>query len=157
VYHTPVLTENLTVTGPVIADLWVNTTGTDADWVVKIIDVFPDTLSGVENGTPMGGYQMLVRGEIMRGRYRNSFEFPEAFVPGQPTKVRFELPDIAHVFQKGHQLMIQVQSSWFPLADRNPQQFVDIYHCSDADFIKATHTVYHTRDYPSAIILPVLK
>lgn len=157
VYSTPELTENLTVTGAAIADLWVSTTGTDADWVVKIIDVFPDTLSASENGTPMGGYQMLVRGEIMRGRYRNSFEKPEAFVSDLQTKVRFELPDIAHTFQKGHRLMVQIQSSWFPLADRNPQQFVDIYKCSDADFIKATHRVFHSAELPSAIILPVLK
>lgn len=156
VFSTPVLDQALNVAGPITADLWVSTTGTDADWVVKIIDVFPDTLSTVENGVPMGGYQMLVRGEIMRGRYRNSFENPEAFVPGQPTKVRFELPDIAHSFQKGHRLMVQIQSSWFPLADRNPQQFVNIYECKDADFIKATHKIYHSEEYPSSIILNVL-
>jgi predicted acyl esterase len=79
----------------------------------------------------------------MRGRYRNSFEFPEAFVPNQPTQVKFSLPDIAHTFQKGHRLMVQIQSSWFPLADRNPQQFVNIYECKDSDFIKATHKVFY--------------
>lgn len=142
-YSTPVLTEDLTVTGPIMAELLVTTTGTDADWVVKVIDVFPDTLSTVENGTPMGGYQMLVRGEIMRGRYRNSFERPEAFTPNAVASVNFELPDVAHTFKKGHKLMIQVQSSWFPLADRNPQQFVNIYECTDADFIKASHRVMH--------------
>jgi hypothetical protein len=142
-YSTPVLESDITMTGAVIANLLVSTTGTDADWVVKIIDVFPDTLSTVDNGLPMGGYQMLVRGEIMRGRYRNSFEFPEAFVPNQPTQVKFSLPDIAHTFQKGHRLMVQIQSSWFPLADRNPQQFVNIYECKDSDFIKATHKVFY--------------
>lgn len=157
VFETPVMEKELHLAGPIVADLWVSTTGTDADFVVKLIDVFPDTLSGVENGVPMGGYQMLVRGEIMRGRYRNSFERPEAFVPGQPTKVRFTLPDVAHCFQKGHRMMVQIQSSWFPLADRNPQQFVNIYECSDADFIKATHRIYHSEEYPSAVILNVVK
>ena len=152
-YQTPVLEEAITVTGPIVADLWVSTSSTDADWVVKVIDVFPDTLSTVENGVPMGGYQMLVRGEVMRGRYRNSFEEPEPFVPGEVTQVRFELPDIAHSFLPGHRLMIQIQSSWFPLVDRNPQQFVNIYECSDADFIKAQHRIYQSADYPSAIRL----
>jgi len=95
----------------------------------------------------------LVRGEVMRGRYRNSFEEPEPFVPGEVTQVRFELPDIAHSFLPGHRLMIQIQSSWFPLVDRNPQQFVNIYECSDADFIKAQHRIYQSADYPSAIRL----
>jgi putative CocE/NonD family hydrolase len=157
VYQTPVLGEALTVTGPLTAELWVSTTGTDADFVVKLIDVHPDTLSGSENGMPLGGYQMLVRGEIMRGRYRNSFEKPEAFVPGQVTKVSFELPDVAHTFRPGHRLMVQVQSSWFPLADRNPQQFVNIYKAREEDFVKAMHRVWHTAEYPSGIILPVLK
>jgi putative CocE/NonD family hydrolase len=150
-YSTPVLEKPITATGPIIADLWVSTSGTDADWVVKVIDVFPDTLSAVENGVPMGGYQMLVRGEVMRGRFRNSFEEPEPFVPGEAARVRFELPDIAHTFLPGHRMMIQIQSSWFPLVDRNPQQFVNIYECSDADFIRAEHRVYHSAQHPSAI------
>jgi putative CocE/NonD family hydrolase len=157
VYQTPVLTEDLTVTGPVQADLYVSTTGTDADFVVKLIDVFPDSLAAVEDGVPMGGYQMLVRGEIMRGRYRNSFEKPEPFAPGQVARVRFELPDVAHTFRAGHRLMVQVQSSWFPLADRNPQQFVNIYQARDEDFRKATHRLWHSVKYPSALVLPVLK
>lgn len=156
-FETAPLNEALTVTGPVKADLWVSTTGTDADFVVKIIDVFPDTMSGAENGVPLGGYQMLVRGEIFRGRYRNSFEKPEAFTPNTPTAVKFELPDIAHTFLPGHRLMVQVQSSWFPLADRNPQQFINIYQASDADFQKATQRVYFSADYPSGVVLPVLK
>jgi predicted acyl esterase len=105
----------------------------------------------------MGGYQMLVRGEIMRGRYRNSLENPEAFVPGKVTMVKFNLPDVAHTFIKGHRLMIQVQSSWFPLADRNPQKFTDIYHASESDFQKATIRVYHDGENISKLILPVLK
>ena len=155
VYDSGVLQEAVTVTGPVTADLWISLSTTDADVVVKLIDVFPDTLSGSSNGVPMGGYQMLVRGEIMRGRFRNSFEKPEAFVPGQPTRVRFELPDVAHSFLPGHRLMIQVQSSWFPLADRNPQQFIDIYHAKDEDFIPTNIKVFHSKQYPSAVILPV--
>ena len=102
----------------------------------------------------MGGYQMLVRGEVMRGRFRNSFEKPEAFVPGQPTRVKYNLSDIAHTFKKGHKIMVQVQSSWFPLVDRNPQQFIDIYHAKDSDFKKATIKLYHE---DSRILLPVLK
>jgi predicted acyl esterase len=102
----------------------------------------------------MNDYQMLVRGEIMRGRFRNSFEKPEAFTPGKPTQVKFTLPDVAHTFKKGHRIMVQIQSSWFPLVDRNPQQFIDIYHAKDSDFKKATIRVYNN---DSKIILPVLK
>jgi len=161
-FSTDVLSEDITVAGPVIADLVTSISTTDADFVVKIIDVFPDTFRYENNylsarpGTqayPMGGYQMLVRGEIMRGRYRNSFEKPEAFKPNERTNVKFTLPDIAHTFKKGHKLMIQVQSSWFPLADRNPQKFVNIYTCDDSDFQKATIRIYDD----SKIILPVLK
>ena len=157
VYQTDVLTEPLTVTGPVTADLWVSTSSTDADFVVKLIDVFPDTLTKRELGVPLGGYQMLVRGEIFRGRYRNSFEAPEPFEPEVPTRVKFDLPDVAHTFLPGHKLMVQIQSSWFPLADRNPQQFVNIYEATDADFVKATHRVYFSQEFPSAVVLPVLK
>ncbi|MGI9161126.1 MAG: CocE/NonD family hydrolase [Saprospiraceae bacterium] len=154
-YDSGTLRADVTVTGTLTAELWVSTTGTDADFVVKLIDVFPDTLSTQSNNIPLGGYQMLVRGEVMRGRYRNSFEKPEAFKPGQPTLVRFELPDIAHTFKAGHKLMVQVQSSWFPLVDRNPQQFVNIYEAKDEDFIKANHRIYRNAKYPSGIILPV--
>lgn len=152
-FTTAPLSEATTVTGTVVADLWVSTTGTDADFVVKLIDVYPDTMRGRENGVPLGGYQMLVRGEIFRGRYRNSFEKPEAFTPNTPTQVKFELPDVAHTFLPGHRIMIQVQSSWFPLADRNPQQFIDIYQARDEDFIKAMHRIYCTPEYPSSVIL----
>lgn len=157
VYQTPTLTAPLTVTGPVVADIRVSISTSDADFVVKLIDVFPDTLSGQENGVPLGGYQMLVRGEIMRGRYRKSFEKPEAFAPNTVETVRFTLPDVAHTFLPGHRLMVQVQSSWFPLADRNPQQFVNIYEAKDSDFIKSTITIQHSSMAPSSIILPVRK
>jgi predicted acyl esterase len=104
----------------------------------------------------MDGYQMLVRGEVMRGRFRNSFEKPEAFDPDTVTQVKFDLPDVAHTFKKGHQLMIQIQSTWFPLVDRNPQQFVDTYHCTDSDFRECEVKIYHDASRPSKVVLPVL-
>ncbi|MBK6996876.1 MAG: CocE/NonD family hydrolase [Lewinellaceae bacterium] len=157
VYQTEVLSEPLTVTGPVVADIWASLSTTDADFVVKLIDVFPDTLKGTENGVPMGGYQMLVRGEIFRGRYRESFENPKAFEPNVVTNVKFELPDVAHTFLPGHKLMVQVQSSWFPLADRNPQQFVNIYEAKDEDFVPSTVQIHRSLLGSSGVILPVLK
>ncbi|MDP9079440.1 MAG: CocE/NonD family hydrolase [Bacteroidota bacterium] len=154
-FETDTLTENLTLGGPMIADLMVSISKTDADFVVKLIDVLPD--NAPRNPVTkylMGGYQMLVRAEVMRGRYRNSFSKPEAFVPNKPTQVKFTMPDVAHTFKKGHRIMVQVQSSWFPLTDRNPQQFVDIYQAKDSDFVKETINVYHDQ---SKLILPVLK
>jgi predicted acyl esterase len=100
---------------------------------------------------------MLVRGEIMRGKFRNSFEKPEAFKPGQVERVKFYLPDVAHTFKKGHRLMVQIQSSWFPLADRNPQKFINIYEAGDEDFQKSDIKIYHSSQYPSNIILPVIQ
>ncbi len=159
-YQTEILDKDVTLAGPLVADLFVSLSTTDADFIVKLVDVFPDDFSytspsgGAGGGYIMNNYQMLVRGEVMRGRFRNSFEKPEAFTPNKPTEVKYTLPDVAHTFQKGHRIMVQVQSTWFPLVDRNPQQFVDIYHCKDADFIKSTIRVYHNQ---SRIILPVLK
>jgi putative CocE/NonD family hydrolase len=164
-FQTDILQEDLTLAGPVIADLKVSISGTDADFVVKLIDVFPDDFkyTGTMANTsrtaggpyPMDGYQMLVRGEIMRGKYRNSFETPSPFKPGKIETVKFELPDVAHTFKKGHRLMIQVQSSWFPLSDRNPQQFMNIYEAKLADYKKATIRIYHDATNPSAISLPI--
>ncbi len=156
VYQTTVLTEPLTVTGPVVADLWASISTTDADFVVKLIDVFPDTLKNVENGVPLGGYQMLVRGEIFRGRFRENLESPKGFEPNVVTNVKFELPDVAHTFLPGHKLMIQVQSSWFPLADRNPQQFVNIYEAKDSDFVPCTIQIHRDPLGASGVVLPVL-
>jgi putative CocE/NonD family hydrolase len=162
-YETDILKNDITVAGPVIADMFTAISTTDADFVVKLIDVFPDefeydkNLKSNDKVYPMGGYQMLVRGEIMRGKFRNSFEKPEAFIPNKITEVKFELPDVAHTFKKGHRIMIQVQSSWFPLADRNPQKFIDIYQADDRDFQKATIRIYHDGINNSKIILPVLK
>ena len=154
-YQTEPLSSSVTVTGPVIADLWTTLSTSDADFVVKLVDVFPDTLQGRENGIPMGGYQMLVRGEIFRGRYRDSFEQPKAFTPGTSANVKFELPDVSHTFLPGHKIMIQVQSSWFPLTDRNPQQFIDIYKAKDEDFIPCDIQMHRDASRASGVILPV--
>jgi putative CocE/NonD family hydrolase len=148
VYETDVLTDDVTIAGPIKVDLFVSTTGTDSDFVVKLIDVFPnDTPDNDVNpaGVKMGGYQMLVRGEPMRAKFRNSFSKPEPMEPGKVTKVSFEMPDAHHTFMKGHKIMVQIQSSWFPLVDRNPQKFVDIYKANESDFQRATQRVYHSR------------
>ena len=165
VYQTDTLKNDVTLGGPVIADLYTTINTTDADYVVKLIDVFPDNFKydsvndGRGNGKeyPMGGYQMLVRGEVMRGRFRNGFSAPQAFTPGKVINVKFKMPDVAHVFRKGHRIMVQVQNSWFPLVDRNPQKFVDIYNCDKTDFTSCDVEIICGRETPSSIILPVLR
>ena len=160
VYQGEPLDEEITVVGPVEVELFVSTTGTDADWVVKLIDVFPDTMDnkGLSSSEiEVGGYQMLIRGDIFRGKYRNSFENPEPFIPGKVTRIKFLLPDLNHTFQKGHQMMVQIQSSWFPLFDRNPQTFTDIYSCDEDAFQKATHRVYHSSNHPTNLRISVLE
>jgi len=160
VYQTETLDKAITVVGPLEVSFFVSTTGTDADYVVKIIDDFPDEMDDyTENDkeVPMGGYQMLVRGEVLRGKYRNSFETPEPFVSGQVTEVSFTIPDLAHQFKKGHRIMIQVQNSWFPLVDINPQTFLNIYEADEEDFIEATHRIYHDAKRPSKIAISILK
>ena len=148
----------MTLAGPVLANLKVSITGTDADFVVKVIDVFPDDFKyATPSDYPMDGYQMLVRGEIMRGKFRNSFTTPEPFKPNKIETVEFALPDVAHTFKKGHRLMIQIQSSWFPLADRNPQQFMNIYEAKPEDFKKATIKIYHDGSNSSSISLPIMR
>jgi putative CocE/NonD family hydrolase len=147
VYQTDILPTDLTLVGPIEVRLRVSTTGTDADFVVKVIDVHPDDAPDPDpnpTGVRMGGYQQLIRGDVMRGRFRNSFAKPEPFIPHQPTDVKFTLPDICHTFRTGHRLMVQVQSTWFPLVDRNPQTFVaNIFEAKPEDFRKANHRVYH--------------
>jgi putative CocE/NonD family hydrolase len=153
-YETDLLENNLTLVGPLVADLHVSTSGTDSDWIVKLIDVYPDDApdpSPNPTGVHLGGYQQLVRGEVMRGKFRHSFEQPEPFTPGEVAAVKFNLPDVCHTFQKGHRIMVQVQSSWFPLVDRNPQSFGNIFNAKDADFQKATQRVYRSRELPSRI------
>ena len=160
VYQTQPLNQDITFAGPVKVTLFVSTTGTDADFVVKLIDVLPDDTPDNEpnsTGVRLGGYQMLVRGEPMRARFRNSYSKPAAMVPGQVTKVEFTMPDINHSFLRGHRIMVQVQSSWFPLVDRNPQKFVDINRATEADFQKATQRVYHSRVNASKLTVNVVK
>jgi putative CocE/NonD family hydrolase len=160
VYQTDVLTEEVTIAGPIIASLHVSTTGTDADWIVKLIDVYPgDAPDNKPNpcNVRMGDFQMLVGADVFRGKYRNSFEMPEPFVPGKVAKIEYDLRDKCHCFKKGHRIMVQVQSTWFPVIDRNPQRYVDIYHAKESDFQKATHRIYRSRRYPSHLKLKVLK
>ena len=140
--------------GPVLPDLTVSTTGTDSDWVVKLIDVYPDDFPDPDPNPAeikMGGFQQLVRGDVMRGRFRESFETPKPFTPGEPTAVRLKMNDVYHTFRAGHRIMVQVQSSWFPLVDRNPQTFVDIYSATPDDFRKATQRVYRSKSQPSKV------
>ena len=152
-YQTEPFTEETVIAGPIQAELWVSTTGTDADWIVKLIDVRPDGPDTV----PLAGYQMLLRSEVIRGRFRNDYAKPEAFVPGEPTRVRLELLDVLHRFQKGHSLMVQIQSTWFPLVDRNPQTFVpNIYFAKPEDFQKATHRVFRSDQHPTSLHFGVL-
>ncbi|NJD09969.1 MAG: CocE/NonD family hydrolase [Gemmatimonadetes bacterium] len=159
VYRTEPLAEGLTVAGPVDVDFVVATSGTDADFIVKVIDVFPDSGTG---GSPaarakLGDYQMLVRGDVLRGKFRNSMSNPEPFTPDQPTPLRFRLNDVFHTFQAGHRLMVQVQSTWFPMIDRNPGKFMDIWQAKDADFQPTTQRVYRSASQPSRLLLPVLR
>lgn len=159
VYQTEVLDSDVTLVGPVEVELVVSTSGTDSDWIVKLIDVYPaDYPDPQENPTKvrMGGFQQLVRGDVLRGKFRHSLEKPEPFSPGEPTRIRFTLPDTCHSFRTGHRIMVQVQSSWFPLVDRNPQTFVDIYHARDADFQPATQRVYRSVNQPSHLKVLVL-
>jgi len=160
VYQTEVLEEDITIAGAIMANLFVSTTGTDADWVVKLIDVYPgdapDNRPNPQN-VRMGDFEMLVGGEVFRGKYRHSFEKPESFVPGEVTKIEYDLRDKYHCFKKGHRIMVQVQSSWFPVIDRNPQKFVDIYHATESDFQKATHRVYRSAQYASHLKVKVLQ
>ena len=141
------LEKDITICGPVTAILTASTTGTDADFIVKIIDIMPD-----EKQT-----QRLVRAEVIRGKFRNSYEIPEPFVPNTPTQVKLILNDVAHTFLKDHRIMIQIQSSWFPLVDRNPQQFINIPTANDSDYKKATITIHHNDAHPSYIEVLQLK
>jgi len=172
-YVTEPLSEDLTIAGPIQASLWVSTSATDADWVVKLIDVFPDDAMEPEAEAaeraperasdrrrverPMGGYQMMVRSEAIRGRFRESYATPKAFTPGEPTLVPLPLQDVLHTFTKGHRIMVHVQSTWFPLIDRNPQTYVDnVFSANESDFVPATHRVYRSARYPSRLEIGVL-
>jgi putative CocE/NonD family hydrolase len=174
VYETPVLQEDVTVAGPVSPRLFVSTSGTDSDWDVKLIDEYPSDYPDSKLDEPrpedkdkprtdvpppcfpMGGYQQLVRGEPFRGKFRHSFEKPEPFTPGKVEEVDFTMQDVNHTFRRGHRIMVQVQSSWFPLTDRNPQTFVNIPDAKPADFVKATERVYHAKGEASGVVVGVL-
>ena len=168
-YETDVLNEDVTIVGPVTPRLFVSTSGTDSDWDVKLIDVYPpdypqnkmDEPRADEKGKPstdvnppafvMGGYEQLVRGEPFRGKFRHSFEKPEPFTPGKVEEVQFAMQDVNHTFRRGHRIMVQVQSSWFPLTDRNPQVFLNIPDAKTSDFVKATQRVYHGQSQASGV------
>ncbi len=160
-FTTEPLEEDITLAGPIDAELFVSTTGTDADWVVKLVDVYPDDHPNYEETQDhivMGGYQQLVRGEVFRGRYRNGFEKGEPFTPDEVTAVNWQLQDVFHTFKKGHRIMIQVQSSWFPYVDMNPQTFVpNIFEAKEQDFQAQTHRVYHDAAHPSRVVVRTLK
>jgi hypothetical protein len=158
VYVSDVLEEDITVAGPITPSLYVSTTGTDQDFIVKLIDVYPDRYpdeKGSLNNT-LGGYQQLVRGDILRGKFRNSLEKPEPFEPGKPTKVEWTQCDTFHTFRRGHRIMVQVQSTWFPFADINPGKFMNIYEATEADFQRTTQRVYRSRSMPSQVKVGVL-
>ncbi|MGI8995189.1 MAG: CocE/NonD family hydrolase [Pyrinomonadaceae bacterium] len=160
VYQTDVLTEDVTIAGPIVPSLLVSTTGTDSDFVVKLIDVYPDDAPDNEPNPAnirMGGYQMLVRGEPMRARFRNSFSNPEPMRPDEVEKIEFTMPDAFHTFKKGHRIMVQIQSSWFPLVDRNPQKFVNINTASESDFQKATQRLYRSPKFSSQVRVLTVK
>jgi len=166
-YVTEPLAEDVTIAGPVSPKLRISSTGTDSDFVVKLIDVYPNDYPEDESvnggkrvlGAPsvrMGGYQQLLRGEPMRAKFRNSWEKPEALAPGKMAELNFSMPDVDHTFRRGHRIMVQIQSSWFPLTDRNPQSFVEIPNAKPEDFKKATERVFHQKDAASGVEVLVL-
>jgi putative CocE/NonD family hydrolase len=171
VYQSEVLEQDVTLAGPLLAKLFVSTTGTDADWVVKLIDVYPTDLDDADRrargGAPqdvqpprtvMAGYQQLLRGNPLRARFRNGFEQPEPLIPGKVEPIRFELPDVFHTFRRGHRIMIHIQSSWFPMFDRNPQTFVNkIADAKPEDFKAATQRVYRHGAQASGLEVLVLE
>jgi len=168
VYETDPLEEDITIAGPISPKLKIASSGTDSDFDVKLIDVYPDNYPDPENTSHgnkrildapplhMGGYQQLVRGDVLRGKFRNSWEKPEPLVPGKTADIDFTMPDLFHTFRRGHRIMVQVQSSWFPLTDRNPQIFTDIPNAAPEEFTKATEQVFHQKDAASGVEVLVL-
>ncbi len=161
VYQTDILEDDVTLVGPIMANLWVSTSGSASDWIVKLIDVHPDDTpesASASGEYKMGGYQMMVRSEVIRGRFRRSYEQPEPFTPNEITQVDLELQDILHNFKRGHRIMVQIQSTWFPLVDRNPQKYVpNIYKATEGDFIEAVQRVYRSKEHPTHLEVGVLK
>jgi hypothetical protein len=158
-YQTDVLESDVTVAGPILPKLTVSTTGTDSDWIVKVIDVYPGSYPDPEpnpKGVRMGGYQQLVRGDVLRGKFRNGLDAPQPFTPGEPAAVGFTMSDVYHTFRRGHRIMVQVQSTWFPLVNRNPQTFVDVNAATDADYQRATQRLYRSSKAASHVVVNVL-
>jgi putative CocE/NonD family hydrolase len=167
-FETEPLTEDVVIAGDVVADLFAATTGSDADWIVKLIDVYPEDYKPAQPPEPAppgqprmqqltGGYQLIIADEVFRGRFRKSFEKPQPITPHAVEEYKFSLRTSDHAFRKGHRIMVQVQSTWFPVIDRNPQKFVpNIFQATDADYVKATQSIYRTRTQPSGVILPVI-
>jgi putative CocE/NonD family hydrolase len=152
-WQTDVLTEDVTIAGDIVAHLFASTTGSDADWVVKLIDVYPDSAARAV----MRGYQLMVAGDVLRGRYRRSFERPERIAPGAVLTYTVDLHQQAYTFRRGHRIMVQVQSTWFPLYDRNPQTWVpNIFEAGPDAFRAQTHRVFRTARQPSHLALHVL-
>ena len=160
VFQTEVLTEPLTIAGPIRINLKASTSGTDADYIVKVIDVFPDDVPDSASATPgvkLAGYQQLVKGDVMRARWRKGYQKPVAMVPNVPATIEFALQDVYHTLKPGHRLMVQVQSTWFPLIDRNPQTFVpNIYKAKESDFRTATMRIHHSKSQPSSLTFGVM-
>ncbi|HWD38940.1 MAG TPA: CocE/NonD family hydrolase [Fimbriimonas sp.] len=157
-YRSPVEEYDTTVAGPIDVDLFASTTGTDADFVVKVIDVWPsDSTVTSSRGNAMANYEQEVRADIFRGKFRDSYSNPKPFEPGKPTRVHFHLNDLLHTFKKGHRMEVQIQSDWFPLADRNPNRFEDINTAKDSDFQKATITIYRSAKFPTHLTFGVMK
>jgi len=164
-WQTDPLKEDVTVTGDIVADLFAATTGSDSDWVVKLIDVFPKDYQKITEedatkgaGPVLNGYELMVADDILRGRYRNALEKPEPITPNQVTEYKIDLHPNDHAFPKGHRIMVQVQSTWFPVYDRNPQKFVDnIYKAKDADYVSATQRIYRSKGSASSVLLPVAR
>ena len=170
-FESEALAKDMQLSGEIEVELNVDISSTDADFIVKVIDVYPDDFNWYDeigiNRTdrlsaeipryPMGGYQLMVRGEVMRGKFRESFSEPKPFEPGKRTKVKFTMPDVNHTFKPGHKVMIQIQSTWFPLVDRNPQTFCDIYTCDESAYVDETINIHCDTDAPSYVKLPVVK
>lgn len=154
-WETDTLTEDVTVTGNLLAKIYAATSGSDADWVVKLIDIYP---AEYKKELKMSGYELMIAGDVFRGRFRKSFEKPEPMIPGKVELYTIDLHGIDHVFKRGHKIMVQVQSSWFPIIDRNPQKYVpNIFEAKESDYQKATEMIYHSAGAASCISLPVVK
>jgi putative CocE/NonD family hydrolase len=155
-WQTEPLKQSISVAGDIVADLFASTSGSDSDWIVKLVDVYPEDYIQPVSHAHLGGYQLIISDEVFRGRFHKSFEHPQALVPNQPTHFRIDLHTRNHSFQTGHKIMVQIQSTWFPLIDRNPQKFVpSIFQASESDYVPARQTIFRSRELPSGIILPI--